>query len=154
MKNVGTTIFYITFVITCHVMSYEWWRKNCGGTVVRLVVRHGGEISECVGWIFGLQFCFVGWLFLVDGCGFALFFCFLFSSCSGLDQPSTNAWLVDMNVIGECVAEIWWKRKVAEVLFLQWLVVLWWLVVILVDDCGYVLVFLFFFSPYRGLWLP
>ena len=76
MKNVGTTIFYITFVITCHVMSYEWWRKNCGGTVVRLVVRHGGEISECVGWIFGLQFCFVGWLFLVDGCGFALFFCF------------------------------------------------------------------------------
>ena len=123
--------------------------------------RHGGEIGHEAWWwdqwVRGLDlwvtilFCWL--VVLVDGCGFALFFCFLFSSCSGLDQPSTNAWLVDMNVIGECVAEIWWKRKVAEILFLQWLVVLWWLVVILVDDCGYVLVFFFFFSPYRGLWL-
>ena len=28
--------------------------------------------------------------------------------------------LVDRN---ECVVEIWWKRKVAKILFLQWLVV-------------------------------
>ena len=39
-----------------------------------LIWRHGGEIGTCVGWIFGLQFCFDGWLFSVDGCGFALFF--------------------------------------------------------------------------------
>ena len=40
--------------------------------------RHGGEIGQCVGWIFGLQFCFDGWLFLLDGCGFASFFFFFF----------------------------------------------------------------------------
>ena len=40
-------------------------------------------------WV-GLQFCFDGWLFLVDGCGFALFFS---SSCSGLDRPPVSAWL-------------------------------------------------------------
>ena len=64
---------------------------------------------------------------------------------------------MDRNVIGECVAEIWWKRKVAEILFLQWLVVFVvvrrWLVVILVDVCGYTLVFFFFFSSCKGLWL-
>ena len=55
-----------------------------------LIWRHGGEINECVGWIFGLQFCFDGWLFLVDGCGFAFFFS---SSGSRLDQPLVSAWL-------------------------------------------------------------
>ena len=54
-----------------------------------LIWRHGGEIGECMGWIFGLQFCFDGWLFLLDGCGFAFFF----SSYSGLDQPLVSAWL-------------------------------------------------------------
>ena len=43
--------------------------------------RHGGEIGECMGWIFGLQFCFDGWLFLLDGCGFASFFFFLPTMC-------------------------------------------------------------------------
>ena len=56
--------------------------------------RHGGEIGECVGWIFGLQFCFDGWLFSLDGCGFAFFFFFFFFSF-----------------------------LLAEILFLQWLVV-------------------------------
>ena len=45
--------------------------------MVRSVVRHSGEIieiGECMGWIVGLQFCFDGWLFSVDGCGFAFLF--------------------------------------------------------------------------------
>ena len=44
--------------------------------MVRSVVRHSGEINEideCVGWIVALQFCFDGWLFLVDGCSFFFF---------------------------------------------------------------------------------
>ena len=57
-----------------------------------LIWRHDGEIDECVGWIFRLQFCFNGLLFLLDGCGFALFF-FFFPSCSGLDQPPVSDWL-------------------------------------------------------------
>ena len=48
-----------------------------------------------------LQFCFDGWLFLLDGCGFASFFFFFFLLCVS-------------SAIGECLAEI---------LFLQWLVV-------------------------------
>ena len=108
--------------------SRWWW-------FVGLIWRHGGEIGECVGWIFGLQFCFDGWWFLLDGCGFAsIFFFFLQWVRSATD---------------ECLAEI---------LFLQWLVVFvvvrWWLVVILVDGCGYTLGFFFFFSSCRWLWLP
>ena len=73
--------------------SRWWW-------FVGLIWRHGGEIGECVGWIFGLQFCFDGWWFLLDGCGFAsIFFFFL-------------QWV--RSATGECLAEI---------LFLQWLVV-------------------------------
>ena len=45
-----------------------------------LIWRHGGEIGECVGWIFGLQFCFNVWLFLIDGCGFAFLISFSFFS--------------------------------------------------------------------------
>ena len=37
---------------------------------MRLVMRHGGEINQCMSWIVRLQFCFDGGLFLVDGCGF------------------------------------------------------------------------------------
>ena len=83
--------------------------------------RHGGKIGECVGWIFGLQFCFDGWLFLLDGCGFASFF---FSSYYVLVQPPGSAWL------RFCFCNGW--------LFL------WWLVVILVDGCGYTLCFFLF----------
>ena len=104
--------------------SRWWW-------FVGLIWRHGGEIGECVGWIFGLQFCFDGWWFLLDGCGFASIF---FSSCSGLDQSPVSAWL------RFCFCNGW--------LFL------WWLVVILVDGCGYTLGFFFFFSSCRWLWLP
>ena len=43
-----------------------------------LIWRHGGEIGECVGWNFGLQFCFNVWLFLIDGCGFAFLISFSF----------------------------------------------------------------------------
>ena len=54
---------------------------------MRSVVKHGNEISECMDWIVGLQFCFGGWLFLVDGCGIALvFFFFSFSSYNRLDR--------------------------------------------------------------------
>ena len=125
------------------IVEARWWDWSWG-MVVRSVSAWVGSLGYNFVLLAG---CFGRWLW------FCFVFLFFFSSCSGLDQPPTNAWLVDMNVIGECVAEIWWKRKVAEILFLQWLVVLWWLVVILVDDCGYVLVFFFFFSPYRGLWL-
>ena len=83
--------------------------------------RHGGEIGECMGWIFGLQFCFDGWLFLLDGCGFASLF---FSSYYVLVQPLGSAWL------RFCFCNGW--------LFL------WWLVVILVDGCGYTLCFFLF----------
>ena len=38
-----------------------------------LIWRHHGEIGECVGWLFRLQFCFDDWLFLLDSCSFALF---------------------------------------------------------------------------------
>ena len=86
----------------------------------------------------GLQFCFDGWLFLVDGCGFFFFP----HSYNGLDQPPVSAWL----------------RFYFIFFFLQWLVVFVvvgrWLVVILVDVCGYTLVFFFFFSSCKGLWLP
>lgn len=44
---------------------------------MRLVMRHGGEINQCMGWIVRLQFCFDGWLFLVNGCGIFSFFFFL-----------------------------------------------------------------------------
>ena len=81
--------------------------------------RHGGEIGQCVGWIFGLQFCFDGWLFLLDGCGFALFF----SSYSGLDQPLVSAWL--------------------RFFFLQWLVVF---VVVGCDFGGWLWLYFVFFS--------
>ena len=63
-----------------------------------LIWRHGGEIGDCMGWIFGLQFCFDGWLFLIDGCGFALLFFFFFLQ-----------WF--RSAIDECLAEIlflWW----------------------------------------------
>ena len=56
-----------------------------------LIWRHGGEIGECVGWIFGLQFCFDGWFFI-----FIFFFFFL-------------QWV--RLVTGEYLAEIlflWW----------------------------------------------
>ena len=82
--------------------------------------RHGGEIGECMGWIFGLQFCFDGWLFLLDGCGFAsLFFFFL---------------LCVSSATGECLAEI---------LFLQWLVVF---VVVGCDFGGWLWLYFVFFS--------
>ena len=62
---------------------------------------------------------------------------------------------MDRNVIGECVAEIWWKRKVVESFFCKGRLFLWWLVVILVDGWGYALIFFFFlFSSCSGLWLP
>ena len=76
--------------------------------------RHGGEIGECMGWIFRLQFCFDGWLFSLDGCGFAFFSFSFFPSC----------WL------RFCFCSGW--------LFL------WWLIVILVDGCGYTLCFFLF----------
>ena len=73
---------------------------------VSLIWRHHGEIGECVGWLFRLQFCFDDLLFLLDSCSFALFllddcgfalFCFVFvfffPSCSGLDQPPVSNWL-------------------------------------------------------------
>ena len=54
---------------------------------------------------------------------------------------------MDRNVIGECVAEIWWKRNEAEILFLQWLVVF---VVVCCDIDGWLWLcfgfFLFLFS--------
>ena len=54
--------------------------------------------------------------------------------------------LVDRNVIGECVVEIWWKRKVVEILFLQWPVVF---VVVGCDFGGWLwLCFFFFFLFY------
>ena len=85
---------------------------------------------------------------MLDGCGFAFFF---FPSYNGLDQPLGSAWL------RFCFCNGW--------LFL------WWLVVILVDGCGYILgIFIFYFIPigdcgchsgavtcggggYGGLWL-
>ena len=52
--------------------------------------------------------------------------------------------LVDRNVIGECVVEIWWTRKVVEILFLQWPVVF---VVVGCDFGGWLwLCFFFLFS--------
>ena len=90
--------------------------------------RHGGEIGQCVGWIFGLQFCFDGWLFLLDGCGFASFF-FFFSSFYALVQH------ISLSPFG--------LPRVA-VFACQLFFVLWWLVVILVDGCGYTLCFFLF----------
>ena len=82
--------------------------------------RHGGEIGECMGWIFGLQFCFDGWLFLLDGCGFASFFFFFLLCVSSATR--------------ECLAEI---------LFLQWLVVF---VVVGCDFGGWLWLYFVFFS--------
>ena len=79
--------------------------------------------------LFRSQFCFDGWLFLLDGCGFAFFF----PSYSGLDQPLVSAWLRFF------------------FFFLQWLVVF---VVVGCDFGGCTLGFFFFFSSYRWLWLP
>ena len=75
-------------------------------------------------WIFGLQFCFDGWLFFLDGCGFAFFF----PSYSGLDQPPVSAWL-------------------RFFFFLQWLVVF---VVVGCDFGGCTLSFFFSFPPVGG----
>ena len=55
-------------------------------------------------------------------------------SCNGLDRPQVRAWL--------------------RFCFCSGRLFLWWLVVILVDGCGYALVFFFFFSSCNGLWLP
>ena len=61
---------------------------------------------------------------------------------------------MDRNVIGECVTEIWCKRKVVEIFFCNGWLFLWWLVVILVEGSCYALIFFFFFSSCNGLWLP
>ena len=47
---------------------------------MRLVMRHDGEINQCMSWIVRLQFCFDGGLFLVDDCRFyfILFYFFFF----------------------------------------------------------------------------
>ena len=129
---------------------------------MRLVMRHGGEINQCMSWIVRLQFCFDGGLFLIDGCGFyfILFLFYIFLQ-----------WV--RSVSSECLAMIhWWVRMLSMSVWLRfgergrWLrscfcsgrLFLWWLGVILMDGCGYVFLFYFilfyFIFSCSGLWLP
>ena len=59
-------------------------------------------------------------------------------------------------ILGLCVCDGFWFGVMGLLvgLLVVFVVVGWWLVVILVDGCGYTLDFFFFCSSCRGLWLP
>ena len=89
------------------------------------------------------------------------FFFFFFFSAMVCGRGFGSAWVVGHRswvyvcVMGFGSCGFWFGVMGLLVgLLVVFVVFGWWLVVILVDGCGYTLVFFFFCSSCRGLWLP